>query len=55
MAAASLGIVFLMTVKPDLLGSLATMATAVVVGCLSALARGEDQRAREVVPTSVRL
>lgn len=55
MAAASLGIVFLMTVKPDLFGSLATMAATVVVGWLSALTHGERQRARMAVPASVRM
>jgi hypothetical protein len=42
MAAASLGIVFLMTLKPGLLGSLATMVAAVAVRWLSSLPRGES-------------
>ncbi len=55
MAAASLGIVFLMTIKPILLGSLATMAGAVVIGWLSTLPRGEQQRERMAVPASARV
>jgi hypothetical protein len=55
MAAAALGIVFLMTVKPDLVGSLATMAAAVAVGWLSTLMPDERQGAHVEVPASVRV
>jgi hypothetical protein len=49
-AAIALGIVFLMTVKPDLAGALLTIGTAVVLGLASALpawGRVQLQEARE--------
>ena len=55
MAAAALGIVFLMTVKPDLVGSLATMVAAIAVGWLSTLMPDERQGAHVEVPASVRV
>jgi len=55
MAVAALGIVFLMTVKPDLGGSLATIAVAVAVGWLSTLLRDEPQGAHAEIPASVRV
>jgi hypothetical protein len=54
MAAAALGVVFLMTVKPDLVGSLATMA-AIAAGWLSTLMPSERQDAHVEVPASVRV
>lgn len=54
MAAAAFGIVFLMTVKPDLVGSLATMAVAVSLGWLSTLLREDSQRVPLKVPASAR-
>lgn len=47
-----LGVVFLMTVKPDLLGSLITLATAVALGVLSAQPwRRPRQHSVQVVET----
>ncbi len=45
--AVALGIVFLMTVKPGLVGSLLTMAVAIVIGVVSALHIPFNQRAQE--------
>lgn len=50
MGAAALGIVFLMTIKPNLLGSLVTMMVAVAVGWLSTLLREHRQPASVEVP-----
>jgi hypothetical protein len=55
MAAVALGIVFLMTLKPDLVSSLATMVVAMIVGWLSTLLRDERQGAHAEVPASVRV
>jgi hypothetical protein len=55
MAAAALGIVFLMTVKPDLGGSLATMVVAMIVGWLSTLLRDERQGAHAEIPASAHM
>jgi hypothetical protein len=52
MGAAALSIVFLMTVKPGLLGALATITAAVAVGWLSTLIREERQRAQMEVPAA---
>lgn len=43
MASTALGVVFLMTIKPDLLGSLATMVVAAATGWLTTLPHGEQQ------------
>ena len=53
MAAAALGIVFLMTVKPDLVGSMATMAVA--AGWLSTLLGDKRQGAHAELPASARV
>jgi hypothetical protein len=53
MAAAALDIVFLMTVKPDLVGSLATVAVA--AGWLSTLPGGERHGAHADIATSARV
>jgi uncharacterized membrane protein YqjE len=44
--AIALGIVFLMTVKPDLIGALVTIGTAVVLGLASAFPIWRLERAR---------
>jgi hypothetical protein len=52
MAAVSLGIVFLMTVKPDLFGSLATVVVAALAGWLSALVSGQRYHAPQPAPAT---
>ena len=48
LAAIGLGVVFLMTVKPDLLGSLLVLAIAILVGLGATLAlRGARQTGRQ--------
>jgi hypothetical protein len=52
--AIGLGIVFLMTIKPDLVGSLLTIGVATVLGVASALSMLVRQRTKEQPATSVR-
>jgi len=49
--AIALGIVFLMTVKPDLSRSLLTIGVAIVLGLVSALPIRGRERAQEEAPT----
>src|SRR5215472_10972077 len=54
LTAIGLGVVFLMTVKPDLLGSLLALAIAIVVGLLAIAvlrgARQTERQARQNIP-----
>jgi hypothetical protein len=54
--AIALGIVFLMTVKPDLYGALITMGVAILLGLVASLpARGRDREKIQVKQASDRL